>query len=61
MGFFISASQESRFVLHRLNVREFRERLTAFSVQVIEGWAELKSMDRLNDEYAKTVAEFNAG
>jgi hypothetical protein len=53
MGFFSSASQVSRFVLHGLDVTEFKERLTAFSFQDIEesaeelsvGWTSIDDMD----------------
>lgn len=53
MGFFSSASQVSRFVLHGLDFTEFKEKLTAFSFQDIEdsaeelsvGWTSIDDMD----------------
>ena len=57
MGFFSSASQVSRFVLHGLDVTEFKERLTAFSVQVIEDRAELKSMGGHNGQPTDRVLQ----
>ena len=60
MGFFSSASQVSRFVLHGLDVAEFKERLSAFAFQDIEesaeelsvGWTSIDDMDDM--EFALT-------
>lgn len=60
MGFFSSASQVSRFVLHDLDVTEFKERLSAFAFQDIEesaeelsvGWTSIDDMD--DPEFALT-------